>query len=116
LNSRQNILLRKEMDLKCNVPKDHVGIFRETLRKHGCKVSYYYNATESGCLPCKTETKWHENISNATELVLTRSSTRKSLRRGLEPMQKKKLNYQKHAGSRHQKHWHHSMKLLLAPF
>jgi len=81
------------MDLKCNVPKDHVGIFQETLRKHGCKVSYYYYATESGCLPYKTETKWHENISDATELlekVLTRSSTTISLSRGLEPMQKKR--------------------------
>jgi len=57
------------MDLKSNVPKDHLGIFRETLRKHGSKVSYYYYATESGHLPFKTETKWHENISDAKDLL-----------------------------------------------
>jgi hypothetical protein len=77
------------MDLKCNVPKDHLGMFHETLRKHGSKVSYYYYTTESRHLPSKTEAKWHENISDATELLdffLTRSMTAISLSTGLQQM------------------------------
>ncbi len=107
------------MDLKCNVPKDYLGIFCETLRKHGSKVSYYYYATESGHLPSKTENKWHENISDAKELLerkLTRSLRTISLSTGLQQMKKKNVNYQKILGSGHQKHRHQSMKLLLAPF
>ena len=98
LNGRQNILLRAQMDLKSNVPKDHLGIFRETLRKHGCKVSYYYYATESGHLPFNTEAKWHENISDAKELldkVLTRAHSNSatiSLSNGLEQTKKRKLS------------------------
>jgi hypothetical protein len=95
LNGRQNILLRAQMDMKSNVPKDHLGIFRETLRKHGSKVSYYYYATESGHLPFKTETKWHENISDAKELLekkLTRSLTTISLSTGLQQTKKRKLS------------------------
>ena len=95
LNGSQNILLRAQMDMKSNVPKDHLGIFRETLRKHGSKVSYYYYATESGHLPFKTETKWHENISDAKELLekkLTRSLTTISLSTGLQQTKKRKLS------------------------
>ena len=54
LNSRQNSMLREQMGMKTNIAKDHVGIFRDTLRKHGSKVTYYYYATEQGNLPLKT--------------------------------------------------------------
>jgi len=65
LNSRQNVHLREQ---KSNIPKEHIGIFRDTLRKHGCKVMYYYYATEKGQLPLKTEAKWYVTITDAKDL------------------------------------------------
>ncbi len=43
------------MDMKSNIPDDHIGIFRNSLRKHGKKVTIYYDATEKGQLPTKTD-------------------------------------------------------------
>ena len=97
LNSRQNVHLREQMDMKSNIPKDHIGIFRDTLRKHGCKVMYYYYATEKGQLPLKTEAKWYDTTTDAKELlekVLTRSTsqlTTISLNDGLYVTKKRKL-------------------------
>jgi len=97
LNSRQNVHLREQMDMKSNIPKDHIGIFRDTLRKHGCKVMYYYYATEKGQLPLKTKAKWYDTTTDAKELlekVLTRSTsqlTTISLNDGLYVTKKRKL-------------------------
>ncbi len=44
------------MDVKSNIPDDHIGIFRDSLRKHGKKVTIYYYATEKGQLPTKLTT------------------------------------------------------------
>jgi hypothetical protein len=64
------------MDMKSNIPKDHTGIFQDTLGKHGSKVNYYYYATEKGQLSLRNETRWYENITEAKELlekVITRA-------------------------------------------
>jgi DNA-binding transcriptional regulator YhcF (GntR family) len=83
------------MDMKSNIPKDHIGIFRDTLRKHGSKVNYYYYATEKGQLPLRNETRWYENITEAKELlekVITRAQsnlTTISLSNGLQSKKRK---------------------------
>jgi len=70
LNSRENVRLREQMDLKSNVPGDHIGIFREHIRKKGMsKKLYYYNATSIGETPLKTQNKWFDCISDAEELI-----------------------------------------------
>jgi hypothetical protein len=79
LNSRENVRLREQMDLKSNVPGDHIGIFREHIRKKGMsKKLYYYYATSIGETPLKTQNKWFDCISDAEELLIkkiTRSET-----------------------------------------
>jgi hypothetical protein len=106
LNSRQNSMLREQMGMKTNIAKDHVGIFRDTLRKHGSKVTYYYYATEQGHLPLKTESKWFENISDGKDLiekVITRSTsnaTTISLSSGLQQTKKRKLTSTEEVGLR----------------
>jgi hypothetical protein len=62
-------MLQEQMDMKTNVPEDHIGVFQDTLRKHGKKVSYYYYATVNGHLPMNKETGWYDNISEAKELL-----------------------------------------------
>jgi hypothetical protein len=79
LNSRENVRLRDQMDLKSNVPGDHTGIFREHIRKKGMsKKLYYYYDTPIGEIPLKTQNKWFDCISDAEELLLkiTRSETK----------------------------------------
>ena len=47
LNSRENKGLREEMDLRTMIPKDHIGIFHEQMRKKGStkKCSYLLRYT-----------------------------------------------------------------------
>ncbi len=54
LSNRQNAVLPEQIAIKTNVAKDYLGIFQDTLQKHGGKVTYYYYATEQGRLPLKT--------------------------------------------------------------
>ena len=79
LNSRENVRLREQMDLKSNVLGDHIGIFHEHIRKKGMsKKLYYYYATPIGETPLKTQNKWFDCISDAEELLIkkiTRSET-----------------------------------------
>ncbi len=59
------------MDLKSNVPGDHIGIFHEHIRKKGMgKKLYYYYATPIGETPLKTQNKWFDCISDAEELLI----------------------------------------------
>ncbi len=122
LNSRQNVLLREQMDMNSNIPKDHIGIFWDTLRKHGSKVNYYYYATEKGQLPLRSETKWYDNITDAKELlekVTTRSTsylTTISLNYGLHVTKNEnEFRLQMNLGSSHQKHWRKRINLFSAP-
>jgi hypothetical protein len=78
LNSRENKGLREEMDLRTMIPKDHIGIFREQMRKKGStkKCSYYY-ATTSGQSPLEKEKKCYDCINDAEDLLnkkITRAS------------------------------------------
>jgi len=78
INSRENKRLREEMGLRLSIPKDHIGIFCEQLRKKGStkKTSYYY-ATTSGQSPLEKEKRWYECINDAQELLskkITRAS------------------------------------------
>ena len=78
INSRENKRLREEMDLRLLIPKDHIGILCEQLRKKGStkKTSYYY-ATTSGQSPLEKEKRWYECIDDAQELLskkITRAS------------------------------------------
>jgi hypothetical protein len=78
LNSRENVRLREQMDLKSNVPGDHIGIFCEHIRKNGMsKKIYYYYARPIGETPLKTQNKWFDCISDAEELLkkITRNET-----------------------------------------
>ena len=79
LSSREKVRLREQMDLKSNVPGDHIGIFCEHIRKNemGKKIYYYY-ARPIGETPLKTQNKWFDCISDAEELLIkkiTRSET-----------------------------------------
>ncbi len=65
--------------MKSDILDDHIGIFHDSLRKHGKKVTFYYYATKKGQLHTKTMNKWYDNVSEATEplnKVITRSTTR----------------------------------------
>ena len=78
LNSRENKGLREEMELRTMISKDHVGIFREQMRKKGStkKCSYYY-ATTPGQSPLEKEKKWYDCINDAEDLLskkITRAS------------------------------------------
>ncbi len=94
------------MAVKTNIAKDHVGIFQDTLQKHGRKATYYYYATEQGNLPLKTESKWFKNISDGKALiekVITRSTsydTTISLSSGLQQTKKRKLPSTEEVGLR----------------
>jgi len=96
LSLRQNEHLRTQMDMRKGTTEDHIGIFREVLRKHGKQRTYYYYATKQGQLPILTETMWYDNISEAEDLlniVITKSKASKStisLNTGLRPTKKRK--------------------------
>jgi hypothetical protein len=44
LSLQQNEHLRMQMDMRKGTMEDHIGIFREVLRKHGKQRTYYYYA------------------------------------------------------------------------
>ncbi len=52
------------------ISKDHVGIFREQMRKKGStkKCSYYF-ATTPGQSPLEKEKKWYDYINDAEDLL-----------------------------------------------
>jgi hypothetical protein len=78
-NNRKHRHLQDEMDLRTNIPIDHVGIFQDKYRVHGSKTtSWFYYATRNGEKPfINKETKWFECIDDAKELLnskVTRTS------------------------------------------
>jgi hypothetical protein len=105
INAQKQRHLQSQMDLKTNMPIDHVGIFRE---KHRFKGKSYYScflyATTKRSSPLKTEKKWFECIVDAEELlnkVITRkesTETKNTIKNLLEtyrpssPSKKRKLS------------------------
>jgi hypothetical protein len=58
------------MDLKTNIPTDHVGIFRDKHRFRGnSSYTWFFYATTKGQYPLTTEKKWFECIVDAKELL-----------------------------------------------
>jgi hypothetical protein len=67
------------MDLKMNIPTDHVGIFHDKHRFRGnSSYTWFFYATTNGQYPLTTEKKWFECIVDAEEL-LNKVVTRKEL-------------------------------------
>ena len=80
LSSKSNQLLTNQMDVDVNnVPRNHIGIFRQRFNpKNGSRTHCFY-AMPIGCKPkIKLDTKWYLEILNASDLlerVITRRST-----------------------------------------
>ena len=79
INSQKQRHLQSQMDLKTNIPTDHVGIFRDKHRFRGnSSYTWFFYATTKGQYPLTTEKKWFECIVDAKELlnkVITRKES-----------------------------------------
>jgi len=70
INSQKQRHLQSQMDLKTNIPTDHVGIFRDKHRFRGnSSYTWFFYATTKGQYPLTTEKKWFECIVDAKELL-----------------------------------------------
>jgi len=79
INNQKQRHLQSQMDLKTNIPFDHVGIFWEKHRFKGkSSYSWFFYATTKGSSPLRTEKKWFECIIDAEQLlnkVITRNES-----------------------------------------
>ena len=57
------------MDMRKEEAKDHIVILRDIIRKHGGKYTWYHYTTKFGQVPIATETMWHNDIHDGSDLL-----------------------------------------------
>ena len=52
-----------------NIPRDHIGIFRDKYKAKGARMQHCFYATKSGeMIYTKANLKWYQEINNAKDL------------------------------------------------
>ena len=64
ISLRDNEYLRNSMDVdRNNVPRDHIGIFRDTYKAKGAGMQHCFYATKSGeTIYTKANLKWYHEF------------------------------------------------------
>ena len=62
------------MEMKTNIPANHIGIFHDKHRFSGGKRFWCFYATISGQCPIKKEGAWYNYIDNCKELLAVKNT------------------------------------------